>query len=265
MTKAFLPIAFGLAVMLSPSRADDITLTDGTVLKNAKIIARDDSKKTVTIAFSGGTAEVHSEMVPATLSTAQPPTVTNAASETTPVIQPPTPPPSTQGHEDWTVAGKTYHNVVVGNVYPDRVEITFDGGVGTPLLADLSPELQKRFNYDPKAVKEMQAERQEQEQQDADAQKAKESEVFVAGTVLQKVEGGVILQGIPEGTPWPWNDVPKGMRAVAQFDRVFIKGYDGAGVDGALVEVTASPSGTFSYTTVLGASSTIRAYTAISQ
>jgi hypothetical protein len=37
MTKTLLPIVLGLVVILSPSRADDITLTDGTVLKNAKM------------------------------------------------------------------------------------------------------------------------------------------------------------------------------------------------------------------------------------
>lgn len=55
--------------------------------------------------------------------------------------------------EDWTIAGKTYHHVVVGNVYSDRVEITYDGGLGTPALKDLSPELQKRFGYDPAKAK----------------------------------------------------------------------------------------------------------------
>src|ERR1700744_5345590 len=55
--------------------------------------------------------------------------------------------------EDWTIAGKVYHNVVVKNVYPDRVEITYDGGLGTPELKDLSPELQERFGYEPARAK----------------------------------------------------------------------------------------------------------------
>ena len=29
--------------------------------------------------------------------------------------------------EDWTVAGKTYHNVMVGQVEADCVHITYDG------------------------------------------------------------------------------------------------------------------------------------------
>jgi hypothetical protein len=55
--------------------------------------------------------------------------------------------------EDWTVNGKDYHNVTVGQVEPDRVHITYDGGVGTVMLSDLTPELQKRFDYDPQKAK----------------------------------------------------------------------------------------------------------------
>jgi hypothetical protein len=55
--------------------------------------------------------------------------------------------------EDWTIAGKTLHNVVVTKVCVDHVEISFDGGAGGPTLADLSPELQKRFGYDPVKIR----------------------------------------------------------------------------------------------------------------
>ncbi len=51
--------------------------------------------------------------------------------------------------EDWTIQGREYHNVVVQNVTADHVDISFDGGVGSPRLADLPPDLQKRFNYQP--------------------------------------------------------------------------------------------------------------------
>lgn len=50
--------------------------------------------------------------------------------------------------ENWTVNGKDYHNVKVGQVEADRVHITYDGGVGTLPLADLSSLLQKKFNFD---------------------------------------------------------------------------------------------------------------------
>jgi len=55
--------------------------------------------------------------------------------------------------EDWTVNGKTYHNVTVTKVEPDKVHIMFDGGIGSVNLSDLPPDLQKRFNYDPQAAK----------------------------------------------------------------------------------------------------------------
>jgi hypothetical protein len=54
--------------------------------------------------------------------------------------------------EDWTVNGKDYHNVKVTKVEADTVHIMFDGGIGTVNLSDLTPELQKKFNYDPKAA-----------------------------------------------------------------------------------------------------------------
>ena len=55
--------------------------------------------------------------------------------------------------EDWTVNGKDYHNVVVGQVEADLVHISYDGGIGTVALADLPPDLQKRFNYNPAGAK----------------------------------------------------------------------------------------------------------------
>jgi hypothetical protein len=54
--------------------------------------------------------------------------------------------------EDWTVQGRTYQNVTVTKVEPDAVHIMYDGGVGSVNLADLTPDLQKRFNYNPQAA-----------------------------------------------------------------------------------------------------------------
>jgi len=52
----------------------------------------------------------------------------------------------------WTVLYKEYHNVVVTQVESDKVHIRFDGGIGSLNMADLPPELQKMFNYDPQAA-----------------------------------------------------------------------------------------------------------------
>ena len=87
--------------------------------------------------------------------------------------------------EDWTVGYKTYKNVTVTKVTDDHVEITFDGGVGSPKLATLPPELQKRFNYDPaKAKAAIDAEnarlaQSDQERAQYDAQNAVQNQAVV--------------------------------------------------------------------------------------
>lgn len=50
--------------------------------------------------------------------------------------------------EDWTIAGKTYQNVVVGQVEADCVHITYANGIGRVMIADMPTDLQKRFGYD---------------------------------------------------------------------------------------------------------------------
>lgn len=55
--------------------------------------------------------------------------------------------------EDWTVNGKTYQNVRVTQVDADVVHVNYDGGMGRIKIADLPPELQKKFAFDPVAAK----------------------------------------------------------------------------------------------------------------
>jgi hypothetical protein len=50
---------------------------------------------------------------------------------------------------DWTVNGKVYRNVVVGQIEADQVHITYDGGIGAFPLASLPAEIQKKLGYDP--------------------------------------------------------------------------------------------------------------------
>ena len=63
--------------------------------------------------------------------------------------------------EDWTTTdGKVYHDVTVLKTDPDAVTILdHDGGALVP-LSTLSPDLQKRFNYDPAKAAIAAAERQ---------------------------------------------------------------------------------------------------------
>lgn len=51
--------------------------------------------------------------------------------------------------EDWTVKDKTYRDVTVMNADADEVAIMYDGGIAHLKLADLTPDLQKKFGYDP--------------------------------------------------------------------------------------------------------------------
>lgn len=107
---------------------------------------------TVVVVTCVGALKAFGDTATTNAPSAQPSAVTNTASQSTPLPQPPTP-PSTPAPENWTVNGKDYHNVTVGEVEADRVHITYDGGIGTVMLADLTPELKKRFNYDPDAAK----------------------------------------------------------------------------------------------------------------
>lgn len=56
--------------------------------------------------------------------------------------------------EDWTVAGKTYHDILVTQVEADKVHVTYEGGIGTIPLVSLPPDLRKKFSYDPEKAKQ---------------------------------------------------------------------------------------------------------------
>jgi hypothetical protein len=49
--------------------------------------------------------------------------------------------------EDWTVGDKSYRDVTVVRVDQETVTIQYAGGNAKVALADLSPDLQKRFHY----------------------------------------------------------------------------------------------------------------------
>jgi hypothetical protein len=85
-----MPFARIAALLLLGSilvQADDITLTDGTVFKNAKVVAH--NEKSVTISFAGGVAMVKVELVPPLL--LQEPILKNfpGTAATTPVVPAP--------------------------------------------------------------------------------------------------------------------------------------------------------------------------------
>lgn len=72
---------------------------------------------------------------------------------------------------DWRIGDDVYHNVKVREVTPRAVIIQHQKGITQILLADLPPEAQKRFGYDPVAA---QAEKQRIEREHAAAMERSE-------------------------------------------------------------------------------------------
>ncbi len=76
---------------------------------------------------------------------------TNVVTASPKVFIPPDPIPA-QANWTWTVLGRDYNNVKVTKVEADSVSIMYDGGMGRVNQSDLTPDLQKMFNYDPQAA-----------------------------------------------------------------------------------------------------------------
>jgi serine phosphatase RsbU (regulator of sigma subunit) len=92
-----------------------------------------------------------------------------------------------------TVDGVTYSNVTFGTATPSSVSVRHSTGVASIPLEKLSPELQKRFGYDPQKAaasrqeeaKQLELARQQQELARQEAEKRKER---VTAAVLQRQE-----------------------------------------------------------------------------
>ncbi len=75
--------------------------------------------------------------------------------------------------EDWkTLGGETYHEVQVIKVEPDAITILHRDGGARVSIWNLSPELQKRFNYDPDKALAAADARAKKDAADAEALKA---------------------------------------------------------------------------------------------
>src|SRR5438067_2679061 len=55
-----------------------------------------------------------------------------------------------------TTDGKEYKNVTISRVEPDGIVITFSGGIVKIPFTELSPEIQNKYSYDPKAAGDFQ-------------------------------------------------------------------------------------------------------------
>lgn len=64
-----------------------------------------------------------------------------------------------------TINGKEYKNVKVNRVEPDGIVIRFSGGIVKIPLAELSVELQRKYNYDPEAAKQFAADVAQKQQE----------------------------------------------------------------------------------------------------
>jgi len=195
--------------------------------------------------------------------------------------------------EDWTVDGKDYHNVTVGEVEADRVHITYDGGLGTVPLADLPPDLQKRFGYDPaKAKSEAGAREKSRLAAAADAQanvaSAQASLPSPASSTKLVGPGGIdvrqmhasgvpvpslyvqVLQVLPNGiladlwsypTDGRYIDFHAGVGAyVSTGKTIFVQCNSSALAQDEMYSANATRNGTFTYQDVTGASRTVEKF-----
>jgi hypothetical protein len=202
--------------------------------------------------------------------------------------------------EDWTVNGKTYHNVTVSKVDPDKVHIMYDGGIGSVNLADLPPDLQKKFNYDPSAAKaaaSAEAQRQaevdrqlaieEKQNQKIEAAQASKDEVDQKQADLVKKASNFsvqVVQVLPEGILCEKQTVEysTGPESLSQSEGfgprpaatasvvgtgvlAFIEGAGSGFTDGQRVSVHAYRDGTYSYTDTQGALRTVEKWESVAK
>lgn len=179
--------------------------------------------------------------------------------------------------EDWTTTdGKTYKNVKVVKVEDDAVTILDeDGGARVP-LSTLSPDLQKKFNYDP--AKAAIAAKQYQDEQEALDRAADEAankaagqgpdaatdplstqleagKIRLIGKLLSKVAGGYILGTISAADGYTVQlDQSRPdyqyVNALAPAGTLFLQTSDTGKIEGAIIDVDAYPLG--AYTTISG-------------
>lgn len=158
-----------------------------------------------------------------------------------------------------TLSGKEYADASVTSVLPDAIRITHDAGTATVKLADLSPELQKQFGYDPAKAAEFSRRQTEADTLNRDRTKLRANlsrlEVLVRASklnvqlrILQVLEDGVLAQSSEVGS----HDAVMGT--------VFVVCNPTLHVDGSQVEATIYFAGTHSYTKVTGARATVTKY-----
>jgi hypothetical protein len=152
--------------------------------------------------------------------------------------------------EDWNVNGKVYQDVKVVKVDDDIVSIQYVGGVGRISIADLTPDLQKRFNYDAAKAQAV-TEKRKEEQDKSDAETAKMS----ANKAKQLSALAQVIQVLPTGF------LCSIQTKQGQLATCFVKCNTKGVIDGQSWTGTVIPFGTFSYTDTEGSPCTVAQFT----
>ncbi len=178
-----------LILLALPLHAEDWTV-DGKIYKNPVVISHDE--KAVTFQTSDGTATL-------SISVLDKPIRDRILADAVTA-------------SDWNLGAHIFHNVVVAKVEADRVYITYAGGAGTLELADLPPDFQKHFNYDPvkaraaldsraqlqaesdKAAREAAQRAEAQQEQEDKRQEIIKQAVTIRGTVFQILPEGILVR-----------------------------------------------------------------------
>jgi hypothetical protein len=64
-----------------------------------------------------------------------------------------------------TINGKEYKHAKINRVEPDGIVISFSGGIVKIPFAELSEELQRKYNYNPEAAKQFAADLAQKQQE----------------------------------------------------------------------------------------------------
>jgi hypothetical protein len=171
-----------LLALAVPALANNWTTTSGTTYHDIKVIKIESDY--VTVQDADGKAMIEIAKLPPDVQKMLAQELPQASSNTS------------QVEKDWVVDGKEYHNVVVGQIEADQVHITYDGGIGSVALADLPPDLQKHFGYDPEQAKETsearnQAQAEAAQEMQKQAQLQKEQELADKNKPLMRLIGTV--------------------------------------------------------------------------
>ena len=194
-----------------------------------------------------------------------------------------------------TINGQEYKHATVSRVEPDGIVITFSGGIVKIPFTDLSPEIQKKYGYDPQAAADFQeqtyqadvirarqlAEAREKRRQELEAQSRSQPQpapvapaaerqsvaaslhgsVLDARPVAKSLIYGTVLQVVNEGLLVRVRETTDfGTERIPNGAIVLLLGNFPEFYDDDKIQATGIPIGRHEYTTVLGSKSTTRAF-----